>query len=562
MHHPHVVVIAMNKPLDNDAQLRQKMLGAEKRAERQTPRFPDLDLTAIQKGVHRNIQDLLLRVNGRHMDLLDLMNFVKNHARAPDLTPDNVAHYYSLAHIVTLNGIYLYHYLANQGYDPILIQNFATADMAHTLQERPLAVCISSNFILMDEIKQIAAQIKKAAPEVPVIVGGMLVKKVLDPGKDLSAQALAYLETFYGKVDVFVVEAQGEQTLTGLLNCLRNGGGAYRMPNLAFFNAQGNIEFTKRTKEDLPIDHTAIRWGRIPRRYLRNTLPVNSSRGCFYRCRFCTYHWLFPEVQYKSLEVLRAELQEIQRLGFVKHIRFTDDNFTANRARLKAVLRMMIEEKFDFSWSSFARASALTPDLVKLMKASGCEFVDMGIESGSQFILDNMDKRLQREQSMTAIKMLNEHGIYSRGSFIIGYPGETRDTFSETIELINESGLPYYHPYLFYYSRNSKVYEEREKFHLKGLGLAWSHDTMDAVEASYLMSQMVPMIKGAYTDGLSYLEEIFKLLRGAGYSPGEIETLFKLKRELQLAIKAKGSRDLSSQRATEPILAQVESIVR
>jgi anaerobic magnesium-protoporphyrin IX monomethyl ester cyclase len=561
MKQPNVVIIAMNKPLDNDAQLRQKMISAENRAERQSSRFPGLDLTAIQKGVHRNILDLLLGVNGRHMDLLDLMNFVKNHGRAPDLTPDNVADYYSLAHMVTLNGIYLYHYLGNQGYDPILIQNFATADLADTLQERPLAVCISSNFILMDEIKEIAGHIKQCAPEVPVIAGGMLIKKVLDQGKNLSPQALEYLSTFYGKVDVFIVEAQGEQTLAGLLNSLRNGGELDKIPNLAFFNAQGKVEFTARIKEDLPIDLTAIAWGKIPGRYLSHTLPVNSSRGCFYRCRFCTYHWLFPEVHYKSLEVLRAELREIRRLGFVKHIRFTDDNFTANKARLKAVLQIMIEEEFDFTWSSFARASALTPELVKLMKASGCEFVDMGIESGSQSILDDMDKKLKREQSITAIQMLNEHGIYSRGSFIIGYPGETRQTFSETIELINESGLPYYHPYLFYYSRNSKIYEERARFHLKGLGLAWRHDTMDAVEASYLMSQMVRMIKGAYTDGLSYLEEIFKLLRGEGYSTEEIETLFRLKRELQLATKDPGS-DQKPAKRTDAIFAQLESLVR
>ena len=79
---------------------------------------------------------------------------------------------------------------------------------------------------------------------------------------------------------------------------------------------------------------------------------------------------------------------------------------------------MMIREKFGFTWSSFARASALTPELVELMKRSGCEFVDLGLESGSQTILDKMDKRLKREQSVAAIKMLNDQGIVSRGSLL------------------------------------------------------------------------------------------------------------------------------------------------
>jgi len=309
------------------------------------------------------------------------------------------------------------------------------------------------------------------------------------------------------------------------------------------------------------MDDTTITWNRVPREYLRKTLPVNTSRGCSYRCRFCTYHWLFPEVHFKSLDVLREELLQLKELEFVKHIRFTDDNFTANRTRLKSVLNMMIEEELDFTWSSFARASALTPDLVKLMKRSGCEFVDMGIESGSQIILDNMNKRLKREQSFDAIRMLNDHGIYGRGSFIIGYPGETQKTFSETIDLINSSGLPYYHPYLFYYSRNTLIHKERDRFGLEGLGLAWRHDTMDAVEASHLMSQMIPQIDEGFTDGQTYIEEIYKLLKGDGYSPQEILELFRLKRELQLTLPGSDSVPPFSQE-TEQIFKQLEVVIK
>ena len=154
----------------------------------------------------------------------------------------------------------------------------------------------------------------------------------------------------------------------------------------------------------------------------------------------------------------------------MRHVRFTDDNFTARPDRVKAVLHMMIEKKFSFSWSSFARASALTPELTRLMKKSGCEFVDLGLESGSQVILDRMDKRLSRQQSMEAVQMLNDYGIVSRGSFIVGYPGETEDTFAETIDFINESGLPYYQPYLFYYTGNTLVHRDREALGLRGLG--------------------------------------------------------------------------------------------
>jgi radical SAM superfamily enzyme YgiQ (UPF0313 family) len=132
--------------------------------------------------------------------------------------------------------------------------------------------------------------------------------------------------------------------------------------------------------------------------------------------------------------------------------------------------------------------------------------------------------------------MLVDHEIHARGSFIVGYPGETKDTFAETLDLITESGLPYYHPYLFYYSPNTLVHQQREAFGLEGMGLAWKHKTMDAVEASDLMSQMIQRITTAYTDGITYIEEIYKLLRGEGYSPDRIRKLFRLRRDLQLAI--------------------------
>ncbi len=561
MSRPKVIFIAQNQPLNNDVQLRQRITGAAERAKRQSHRFKDLDLFALQKQVHENTLASLLFMEGRYMDLLDLMNYVKAGCRPVEMTPDNVTRHYSLANTVTLNGIYMHQYLRAHGYDPIIIQNYATGDLTTLLRESPLAVCISSNFILMNDIKEMAVHIKAHAPHVPVIAGGMLVKKALHTGDKLTKGTLTYLSSFHGKVDAFVVEAKGEQSLVKLLKALENGDDVSDVPNLAHFDKNGRVAFTTRLEEEIHMDRTAIEWQNIPKAYLRHTLPVNSSRGCYYRCRFCTYHWLFPKVHYRSLEVLRRELKAIQNLGFVRHVRFTDDNFTARKDRIKAVLDMMIHEKFSFTWSSFARASALSPDLVRLMRRSGCEFVDLGLESGSQTILDNMDKRLSRRQSFEAVRLLNEHGIVSRGSFIIGYPGETTDTFSETIDFINESGLPYYQPYLFYYTANTLVHEQREALGLRGLGLSWVHNTMDSVEASGLLMKMIERIPESFTDGQSYVEEIYKMLRGEGYEREDIRELFRLKRQLQLTLRAHPSAGPSSPE-TAPVLETMRGLVK
>jgi radical SAM superfamily enzyme YgiQ (UPF0313 family) len=561
MSYRKVIIIAMDQPLDSDAHFRGKMANAENRAERQASRFPGLDLPGLQKGVHGHLEKLALSLDGRYMGLLDLMNTLKNGGHFPRITPENASQYLLFANEFTLNGVYLYQVLKGQGYDPLVVQNFSLVSLPELLRQKPLAVCISSTFLYLDDIRSIASQVKAIDPAVPVVVGGILAKKILHRGENLLPQTLKWMEGFSGKVDAFVIETNGEDTLKKALKALSAGEDLRGVPNLGLFDGGGRMFFTPRLEETIDMDRTAIDWEAVPREYLRKTLSVTTSRGCHYRCRFCTYHRWFPKVNYKSLEVLQEELRSIQRLGFVKHVRFADDNFTAKKERLRAVLEMMIREDFDFSWSSYARASALTPDLVKLMKASKCDLLVMGIESGSPDILKNMDKKLDPAQAFNAVRMLGDHGIDSQGAFVVGYPGETAETFQATIDLINESGLNYYHPYLFYSSKDMLVHEDREKFGLRGLGLAWRHHTMDSVEAARLMSQMPAWIENGFTDGQQNTWETYKILRGEGYSQGDIAELQRLKRDLQLDIQKSGDDGRLSIRG-EAVLKEMEGIMR
>lgn len=560
MKNNRVAIIAMDQPLDSDAQLRGKMVNVEKRSERQSSRFPELDLHRIQKEVNRNLLKLPLLFKGKYMGLPDLMNYIRNGRQFPLVTPENASHHYLFANGFSLNGVYLYQYLSNEGYDPRVIQNYSLAHLPDIINEKPLAICISSTFLYLDDIRSMAHEIKALDPSIPVIVGGILVKKIMDDGANLAPQTLKWLSGFADTVDAFVVETHGEQTLVKVLGALARGRDLGKIPNLGLFDEAGKIFFTPRQEEGFQIDTTAIAWDRIPKSYLRNTLSVMTSQGCHYRCRFCTYHRWFPKVLYKSLDTLKDELRRVRDLGFVRHLRFADDNFTANAGRLKTVMEMMIRENFDFTWSAFARASAVTPEVVRLMKASGCAFINMGLESGSPDILKNMDKRLDPGRAMGAVHLLEEQGIATLGGVIVGYPGETRDTFEETMDFIQKSGLTYYHPYLFYYSKSMLVHKERDRFGLKGVGWTWRHDTMDSMEASRLMAGMIPRLDRSFTDGQQKTWETFKLLMGEGYSPAEIYDLHRLKRDLQVAldhpVPADGARE------TEKILTKLEILVK
>ena len=556
-----VIIIASDYPTDYNRHFRNRLENLMRRAVRHKDRFPELDLPALQARVNHNIQKLQLKIGGRYVGLLDLMNYVKNNGDFPEIDPLAPTEFFTHAEMITLNGIYLYQYLAERGFEPEVIQNYSQTDLRSTLSPRPLAVCISSNFIYLDEIAAMAADVKAIDPDIPVIVGGLLVKKVLNAGEGLYPQTMDWLKSFRGRLDQFIIEFRGEETLVRSLETMQTGGDLTRIPNLALFNADGDLLFTRREVEPLDMDRSVVDWKDIPARYLRKTVPVTSSRGCSFRCRFCTCWKLCPQVHYKSLDALREELLQIQMLGQVRHVRFTDDNFTANKKRLKSILEMMLAEGFEFTWSTYARASSLSPEMVELMRQAGCEFVNMGIESGSQIILDNMDKRQQRQQIIDAILNLNAHEIYGEGGFILGFPGETRETFEDTVDLVNQSRLPFFQPNLFYYSKDMGISAESERYGLVGLALTWKHHTMDSAEASGLMVEMVDRIDKGFHEPQVSVWETFRLLRGEDYTAKEIYELLKLKRELRLCL-AGGEKDHRLPVDAEAILKKIKAVVK
>ncbi|MCP3876381.1 MAG: radical SAM protein [Desulfobacteraceae bacterium] len=532
-----VVIIATDYPTHYDKHFRNRLENLMLRAVRHKDRFSQIDLPDLQAVVNNNISRLQLKIEGKYTGLLDLMNYVLENRSFPKINPQNAHNYLTHAEMITLNGIYLYQFLLRNGFDTHVIQNYSLADLKKVLDPKPLAVCISSNFIYLDEIGDIASEIKSIDPDIPIIAGGLLVKKVFNEGYGVFPQTMKWLQTFHGKVDQFVIEFRGEETLVRSLQALQKKKDISQIPNLATFNKNKELVFTRREIEVLNMNDSCVDWNAIPDQYLRKTVPVTTSRGCSYRCKFCTCWKLCPQVHYKSLTALKNELRQIQEKNFVKHVRFTDDNFTANKNRLKKVLQMILDEGFTFTWSTYARAGSLTPEMVPMMAEAGCEFVNMGIESGSQTILDNMDKRLEREQIIDAIKRLNANEIYGEGGFILGFPGETIDTFEDTLDLVNSSRLPFFQPNLFYFSKEMGVADDQDKYGITGLALTWKHNTIDSAQASELMVKMVDEVKYGYHEPQVSVWETFRLLRGEGYSSKSIYKLLGYKSDLRKSFK-------------------------
>lgn len=536
-----VVVISMSQEFTLDQHIREKFHNALMRAERHAPRIEGIDLVDIENRVEANLLESQLTIDGHLLGLLDLINYCKNGRSLVHITPENVGKYLSLANTLTLNGVYLSNFLAKRNIDSFVILNYYAekGKLSMLLKDNPLAVAISTTFISFDYVKEIARFVKDHNAEIPVIVGGTLIKKVMEKGYGLKRETLKWLEGFRGLIDLFIIESQGELTLVKVIDALKRGRSISKIENTAFYDGTNGLVFNERVAEDIDLDQGYIQWNRVDHSYMRKTLPITTSRGCFYRCRFCTQRNFFKGVKYKSLETLKRELRSIPRDGSVRHIRFTDDNFTASKEKLREICQMMIEEDFPFGWSSFARPDAITGEIAAFMSRAKCEFLEMGIESGNEKILRNMGKGFGIDEAKRAIDILNKYGIGASGAFIIGYPGETEKTIKQTIDFLNESGISSYRLNFFYYSASMLLHRERDKYGMTGLGWSWKHNTMDAAKASSFYAPILSKVTRAVTDGLGNHWETYKLLRGEGYSRKTIYELFSLYNQLnRLRLKA------------------------
>src|SRR5262249_47072636 len=152
---------------------------------------------------------------------------------------------------------------------------------------------------------------------------------------------------------------------------------------------------------------------------------------------------------YLSVADVERELDKLAALGTVTTLTFIDDTFNVPKRRFKELLRMMIRNRYDFKWNSFYRADHGDEQAIALMAETGCEGVFLGVESGSDTMLKAMNKTARRKDYLKAIPLLQQHGISCYASLIIGYPGETRETVDETIDLIERAAPDYFRAQLW-----------------------------------------------------------------------------------------------------------------
>ena len=171
---------------------------------------------------------------------------------------------------------------------------------------------------------------------------------------------------------------------------------------------------------------------------------INVSRGCPYDCFFCLATTVSGKAgRRRSPGNIVGELRECVDKYHIRQFLFWSDLFNLDRNWACALCRAIIDSGLKITWASNTRADTMDAELARLMRQAGCRLVSMGVESGSQEILNQIGKRVTLEQIRKASLALKRAGIQQYSYFVIGLPWDTEETVQQTIRFAIELDSDY-----------------------------------------------------------------------------------------------------------------------
>jgi anaerobic magnesium-protoporphyrin IX monomethyl ester cyclase len=192
------------------------------------------------------------------------------------------------------------------------------------------------------------------------------------------------------------------------------------------------------------------------------TGTLMSSRGCPYSCHFCG-NWN-KNMRFFDVNHVRNEIKQLQLLGY-NSLYFLDDTFTINKKRALSLIDMI--GSFDIPYRITTRVNHIDKDIVNRLKNNNCSWVSIGIESGSNESLKEINKQITTEQVYNAVSMLGDAGIKVKGFFMFGLPRETESRALETIffaSKLKKVGLTSADFYIMTPFPNTEIYNDPVRF--------------------------------------------------------------------------------------------------
>lgn len=279
----------------------------------------------------------------------------------------------------------------------------------------------------------ISKEVKEVNPNIIIVFGGYYATYNADR-----------ILKKYPSVDI-IVKGEGENTVVELVDTLKKGGDLKDVQGIAFRDGYDvfsspdrplikdldSIPFPDRSLLD--VDYRSVIAG--ANIAVKKFTSVISSRGCTFRCRFCSAQKSACNIwRPRSVENTVDELCYLSSEGFKQFI-FVDDSFTLNQKRVIKLCKRIRDERLDIEWFCEGRVDSGSYEMFKNLSKAGCKVMFLGLESANQRILDYYNKCITPQQSKKAVNKARKAGIDAIiGAFILGAPNETREEIQKTLE--------------------------------------------------------------------------------------------------------------------------------
>jgi radical SAM superfamily enzyme YgiQ (UPF0313 family) len=308
--------------------------------------------------------------------------------------------------------------------------------------DKPAIIGITATTPTIESAREVAEIARATFPGSLIVIGGVHV----------TSQPEETLQSDHFDAGIL---GEGEYTLLELVQRFEHEGAAcFREIRGLAYKAAGKVIVNQRRPliqdlDELPMPARHLlppltAYHPTPASYRR--LPVGvlmSSRGCPYSCTFCDRAVFGVSYRMRSVDLILDEMEELIYTYGAREIRFFDDTITVNRRKLFELVDKMKERGMRIPWTALSRVDAITPVVLEKMKEGGCWQILIGVESGDDRMLRIMNKGTTVEQNSKAVKLMNAHGMGVRADFLLGVPGETRETLQKTLDFALEHDLDY-----------------------------------------------------------------------------------------------------------------------
>jgi radical SAM superfamily enzyme YgiQ (UPF0313 family) len=255
-------------------------------------------------------------------------------------------------------------------------------------------------------------------------------------------------EVFFHPEYDYGIIGPATKNLPELLQRLENKKSVNDIEGLVFRkDNQVRINFPKSLKEDfgiLPFPALHLLDNRkyntiISKR--KNFTVMMTSKGCPFKCNFCIVHNL--PYSCRTPENAVDEIERAYREFNIREIEFFDPIFNFNKKRVIDICREIVRRGLDVHWACRARIDLMDEELLKWMKEAGCHRIYYGVESGSNKILEDMNKGITTDKTREILKLTKKQGIMTLAFILFGAKGDTYETVTETIDYVCSLPLDY-----------------------------------------------------------------------------------------------------------------------